>query len=508
MISFDEGGGSYGNVDLSPIYKSLNILNINTQSIWDYMTNMTGTISYSTPYLESYRTENENYMYNITGNLPIVSGGGYKFINGIHSLTSKFLNSTNATELKLDYLEEFSFNTFEKVSIFSLTGARMRLNLFDSCYANVSGRILDDNSFVDGNVSISAFQFYHVINTCINLFAANNFVNVNCAEMSYAGFAANLYVNLTCNKLISATFGSNKLCKLDLGDISVLSIDSAQILNLNCAEITSFDCKNIYKGNIDAYQISNITVSNNSSLNINCVNFMAGDIRDNARILINANTIEDFTFVNDMLSISCLSGNSLTLEKIGGDDYIFASGLINTMKNCNVYNGTMFLSGNEITNCNFQSINGHISFNDMDSCSFIDCSDLTVYARTLKSVCFTRCSNIVIHGDLVHMPTMSSCDSIGFFYREIQAERIPLFYSCGVISLSDLKPTAGHGACYELAYPDNWNNKLYILENPLSQGQPASDISAYGVRFVTDSSATGPLVSHIKLNYAIWHTNN
>lgn len=510
MISFDDSG-SGGYVDLSPIYKTIQILNANTDSIWNFVSTLsggTGTITLTTPYLETYRSQNENFMYNITGALPSISGGSYRFINGIHSLTSKLLNSANATALKLDFLEEFSLNSIDNIKALSLTGGRMRLNSFDSCYANVSARILDDNSFINGNVSISAFQIYHVLSSCANLFAVNTCVNVNCAEMTCGVFFANLSINFDCGKLISASFASDKSCNLNLGDVWTLSVDECELLNLNADVISSFDCNNIYKGNIDAYQISNISASNNTSLNINCVNCMSGNIVNNTRILLNANTIENVDFSNDMLSISCLSGDSLSFVRVGEGDFIFASGLIYTMKNCNAYHGTMFITGDEITNCNFQSINGHISFNDMDSCTFIDCSDLTVYARTLKSVRFTRCSNIVISGDLVHMPSMSLCDSIGFFYREIESERIPRFYSCGVISLSDLKPTGGHGACYDLMWPDCWNDRLYILENPLSQGQSASDVSDYGVTFMTDDSATGTLVSHIKLNYAIWHTNN
>lgn len=507
MISFDDNSSGGGDVDLSPIYQSLGAIKSNTHMIWDFVSTISNTtISYSTPYLETYRTENEMYMYNITGDLPIFSISDYKIINGIHSLTSKYFN--NNLELRLDYLEEFSLNTFEKLSYFSLTGARMRLNSFDSCYANISARMLDDNSFLNGNVSVSAFQFYHVIDTCYNMFAGNNYVNVNCAEMSFGAFGMNMSINFNCGKLISATFANNKICNLNLGDVSLLTVDSVQLLNLIGDEISSFDCKNIIKVNIDAYQISNMIISNNSSLKINCVSFNSGNVIGNSKISINANTIENFTFLNNMLSISCLSGNSLRLNKIGSEDFIFASGLINTINNCEVYDGTMFLTGNIMTNCTIQKVNGHISFYDMDDCSFNSCSNLTIYAKTLKSVNFYKCSNVIIHGDLVHMPTLSMCDSIGLFYKEVQEDRIPMFYSCGVVSISDLKPTAGRGACYYLHWPGNWSDKLYIHENPLSQKQPPSEISNFGVVFDTFSSATGNLDSLIKINYAIWHANN
>ena len=136
MISFDDNsssgrGGS--NVDLSPIYSSISGIKNNTQSlssemdsIWNFVSTLSfTTISYSTPYLETYRTQNELYMYNISGSLSTLSDE-FQLINGYYSIVSRTYESLYK---RLCFVDSFVGNSIDTFTM-SITGSNLSDNTF------------------------------------------------------------------------------------------------------------------------------------------------------------------------------------------------------------------------------------------------------------------------------------------------------------------------------------------------------------------------------------------
>jgi len=219
MISFDDGGGSYGGgstADLSPIYRTLQILNTNTETmeselnnIWNFVSTLSfTTISYSTPYLESYRTENENYMYNITGDLPTFSNSE-QYLRGNFNILSK---TYNEKILNIDYVLNAQNVNFNACDV-SMTGKIFNSFTFTNCglidikcrelnnvYITTCPEILITADYFkglsDSSNSIERILTFRVDG--LSSFKYNNLFSINtCYINSFKSIHDNMFNNIT-----------------------------------------------------------------------------------------------------------------------------------------------------------------------------------------------------------------------------------------------------------------------------------------------------------------------
>lgn len=529
MISFDDYGGSGGDVDLSPIYLSLGILKTNTQMIYDSLTNMTGTITLSTPYLETYRTQNEVYMYNITGDLTGFSDTN-KFVNGfINNIVS---NSFYAVFMNIDFISRMSFCTFPAAisnpNRVSLHGQWMDYNSFENNgLVKIDANILAHNTFSNvRSAYITAMNLHVIEDDKFNGFDNLQYLDITCHTIRKGMFYVST-LSLKCREFINGVIFSGIDAKVEAQKASEMLLINLQNVNFTAnsvnnfgaanLEMFNFTCNKLDIGNLSTITLLNMTccdLENNTIQNIqnaklNGYSLKSCNFWDIPTLELNYNTIESLALNNVDLSIKCVSANHASFDRVGFSDSVLASGNIIHNSQCSGYQASLYLTGKEMSNCTWNQLQkGHMSYDDMDNCSFYSCHDMSVYAGTLKNVLFSECTNITIYGDLMSVPSLLKCSNIGLLYPEISTHYLPRIESCTNLSLSNLhRAILATGGFYRLDNPDNWDGQLYIKENPLSFGQSGSDISDWGIRFVSTSSS-GAIDSAIKLQYAIWHTGN
>ena len=232
MISFDDGGGSYGSgsgADLSPIYRTLQILNTNTESmeselsnIWNFVSTLSfTTISYSTPYIESYRTANEKYMYNITGTLPTFNNT-LQFLRGNFDILTK---TYNGRIFNIDYVSNIQSVNFNGCEV-SMTGKDFTSLTFEKC----------------GMVDIRCRELKHMfVSSCPEvMFSANYLLGFSNSSNTFS-WITNLHLSGISDMKYNK-FTSNNICCINsfrnindnsFGNVPYLDISNARALSGN-----------------------------------------------------------------------------------------------------------------------------------------------------------------------------------------------------------------------------------------------------------------------------------
>ena len=331
MISFDDYGGSGGgDVDLNPIYQSLGMIKSNTHIMWDFISTISNTtISYSTPYLETYRSAMENYMYNITGALPTLFTNNNQIIYGN-------VNGQNIKCGQGDYNYTLSIN---KVSeLISCTFSNYCLNLVGDDFYNLS---FNDILFLD----------------------------LNCRTLHEPKFSNNSFVNISAFNVIGLTyqnnFNNNKKINLSgFGEFSFNGFSQGDIININnydsfinntINKITSINLKDI--NNINMNELLSL-----SKINIACYSYMN-------------NTISSCQ--DAYLSVYLMTGNSLSGIKkliLEGNDIL--TNTFNGITKFNILNNNLF-SNNRLSNIINFNLDASGVFNN--TFSGINCLNISAY---------------------------------------------------------------------------------------------------------------------------------
>lgn len=348
MISFDDYGGSGGgDVDLNPIYQSIGAIKSNTHIMWDFISTISNTtISYSTPYLETYRSAMENYMYNITGALPTIFTNNNQIICGN-------VNGQNIKCGQGDYNYTLSIN---KVSeLISCTFSNYCLNLVGDDFYNLS---FNDILFLD----------------------------LNCRTLHEPKFSNNSFVNISAFNVIGLTyqnnFNNNKKINLSgFGEFSFNGFSQGDVININnydsfinntINKITSINLKDI--NNINMNELLSL-----SKINIACYNYMN-------------NTISSCQ--DAYLSLYLMSGNSLSAIKkliLEGNDIL--TNTFNGITKFNILNNNSF-SNNRLSNI----INFNLDASGVFNNTFSGINHLNISAYELNSLKFYE-DNFTLKGN-------------------------------------------------------------------------------------------------------------
>ena len=323
MISFDDGGGSYGGgsaADLSPIYRTLQILNTNTESldlelnnIWNFVSTLSfTTISYSTPYIESYRTANENYMYNITGTIPTFNNT-LQFLRGNFDILSKAYTSRT---FNIDYISNLESVNFSGCDV-SMTGKNFTSLTFQKC----------------------------------------GIVDVRCRELKH------MYVSLCPEVMISANYLQGLSDSLNsFSWITNLHLSGISEFKYNWFSSNSICCINNFRNvdNNSFYRMFRLNISNAAGLENNTFSSLT-DVQIN----------DDCQFGNNYLT-------SILYFSLTGD---FISNTIYTLENLYISGGCNLNTFNTLWN--LKLCNGGFASNSFNSVSHMDLYDVWMVSNTI-----------------------------------------------------------------------------------------------------------------------------
>lgn len=461
MISFDDGGGSYGGgstADLSPIYRTLQILNTNTESmeselsnIWNFVSTLSfTTISYSTPYIESYRTANEKYMYNITGTLPTFNNT-LQFLRGNFDILTK---TYNGRTFNIDYISNLQSVNFQLCDV-SMTGKNFTSLTFEKCgmvdvrcrelkhmYVSSCPEVMFSANYLQG-LSDSSNTFSWITNLhlsgisnlrynnftsnsicCINSFRNvdnNSFDRIFRLNISDAvGLESNTFSNLTYLQINnSCQFGENyftSILHINLtGHFVSNTVDSIEDLNITggCNKNTFNTLWNLNLCNggfasnsfkcVSEMSLYNVwMVSNTIYGSTNTDTDFGQNVRMNATVdYVQRNYIQDFKTVNINCGYSCgnLSFNSC--------DYVNITG------NCDYLN---LLSDNYVGKYN---INGNLYAASIDKAAMVNIVGKSFEGNRLKNLI-----RLNMNGNNFFKDTISFCTNFNLEGLQVSSMKL------------------------------------------------------------------------------------
>lgn len=499
MISFDDYGGSGGNVDLSQIYLSLGVLKSNTQMIWDSLTNGTGTITLSVPYLETYRTENEAYMYNISGDLPSFSGN--KYINGFYTISNQ---SFNNDLINLNYVNDCGYATFAGKSI-NISGSTFCSDVFSSCdYVNLMANILNGNIFSQINyVNVSANSLNSSATSIYNINSFESCTNINVSFNSgtFINFNKNSNINVSgmYGKFLYAN--SNLKAKLNFESLDTFIANSADILNMTCWVMTSGLFKWIGMGNINGYymsiptfsnnviinltglQLSQASIESNQFMNITCGDLIENTISSCSNISIYCNRLINGSISNiSNLTLNCNLLNLMNLKTITNINGSISSLQANTLSNCSVN-----LSGDVLSGISFNDVKGLLSFKTITNCTFDNISNLKVYCTLGQNLTVSSGEKLTYEFISAGYINFDKLSSISLKNNDLMGAA--RFTSCSDLTLNvPLNKTNGIGRDYRLSENAGWLGKLVLKRVPFELPYTISSISEYGVKYTNSNN--------------------
>lgn len=499
MISFDDYGGSGGNVDLSPIYLSLGVLKSNTQMIWDSLTNGTGTITLSSPYLETYRTENEAYMYNISGDLPSFSGN--KYINGFYTISNQ---SFNNDLINLNYVNDCGYATFAGKSI-NISGSTFCSDVFSSCdYVNLMANILNGNIFSQINyVNVSAYSLNSSATSIYNINSFESCTNINVSFNSgtFINFNKNFCINVSgiYGKFLYAN--SNVNFKLNLNSLDTFGIHSADILNMTCWVMTSglFDWigianisgyfmsiptfKNNININLTGLQLSKASIESNNFMNITCGDIIENTISSCSNISIYCNRLLNGSLGDiSNLTLNCNLLNLMNLKTIGAISGSIYSLQANTLSSCSVN-----LTGEVLSGISFNDVKGLLSFKTITNCTFNEISNLKVYCTLCQNLTVSSGEKLTYEFISAGYMNFDKLSSLSIKNNDLMGAA--RFTSCSDLTLNvPLNKTNGIGRDYRLSEDAGWLGKLVLKRVPFELPYTISSISEYGVRYTNSNN--------------------
>lgn len=415
MISFDVGNGSYGSsADLTPIYKTIQILDSNTELIMNSLSNMTGTITLSTPYLESYRTNNELYMYNITGSLGVLSDK-FQLINGYYSIANRTYENLYK---RLCFADSFVGNSIDTFTI-SVTGNNLSDNTFSygTCefnFTNIINNTFDAKLSITVGKTMSSNLFLRNVSGYAFTGLKNTFKELINCNINGSFINSNIYSSIKTLSNIGVYFNSNSLSSIKNMILSQEGIYSNSLYVLTNINIDCLDISNntfISAGNVN---ITGENITGNSMFNVKNINIIGTTISSNNFNSINTgrNNIYNFNALK-MYDNSLYYANSISIR-------------------CDTFENNKFYDNGILRIYNYSSCVKNCTFNLMDSikferarlssCSFnnnetlnlnnvYDAGNLTISKHTLVKVPLLNSNSWIIDGLNVQYIDIKSVDS-------------------------------------------------------------------------------------------------
>ena len=405
MISLDDFDSS-GNVDLTPIYKTLNILNNNvsdlsssisaiegnTSSIWDYVSTLSGG---GGDYLESWSVHSDlGYMYNVndyitsqvwTANVfsasPAMNWASNTAeskdialkITGIQFNNNVIRNISGLIDLNFDTLSSnyISLNTVVELDGKSLQQNRIENNyVLDLKYSSV----LSENSIYNMN-------YYREVgnNAYSNEYIGHNFHLINAREMKSNSFTREYHLDAHCQEMNQNTFSNCSWINIDGYKLRlnqfVGSDNSRCLINMDDGYANTFE--SVYNLNVNNGKQSycsfnsNVLVFENVNYGDNC-NYGRNSSLKLMGGTFSANTFGNNTFIEgDCLSILKNTFNFSNKTGLAKYDLVcseFNSNSMNKLTHCVCNIDALKLSENTF-NC-FDTVN--ITANSMYKCLFTE----------------------------------------------------------------------------------------------------------------------------------------
>jgi hypothetical protein len=428
MISFDDYGGSAGgsDVDLTPIYASLGAIKSNTHMIWDFVSTISNTtVSYSTPYLETYRSENDKYMYNITGLLPTLFANDSQIINGIVNGQNINVGHGNYNYgLSIDYIGELLNCTFSNDTL-SLVGNDFRtLSFNDIIYLELKCKSLEIPIF--SNITNATILANKISGDYSKNFLNNEKMYLSgFGDFNFNGFSVGTVLNIDDY----GTFMVNSVYK-------ILSMNLNNISDVLANELCTIPIINVVAKNFNENTLSfcqNAHLSVFSSMTSNSLSDIKSLIVDGNDILTNTFKVMtkaefdvltmkncSFSLINNLIGkgLNCSSNtfsnvsfysmafNSFSSNAISALDFYIDGNLIsaNTIQGILANTGTAFLKGqlykNQINSLKNVQIMGDNWSLSITNASFVNisgqCSELSI-AGSVSGTSTTR-ANVDING--------------------------------------------------------------------------------------------------------------
>lgn len=535
MISFDDYGGSGGgsDVDLSPIYLSLGVLKSNTHMMWDFMSTISNTtISYSTPYLESYRTTNESYMYNITGLLPTLFTNDSQVINGImygqninvgdgnfnYGLTinqfDELLNCTFSNNTLSLIGNDFRTLSFKDILYLELKCRSLEMPTFNSItnasiYAtNVSGDFV--NNFINnkkmyfigcGTFSLNAFS----VGTILHVNDYESFIYNSVKKISsmnlrnISDVMGNELYTLTCMNVVGENFRDNtiSLCQdVYLSNFSMTNnlISSVNKLNIEGYNLSLNTLVGMTKANIDFMELDSVSIESIKNLNLNL------DIIKS--LTLSANGMMNLKFCaassiivdcpSDQTCDVCLYGESLEKMTVSKPK-ILMHGSVKTLDDIQFSEGSVNLSCDVLWMCALHTLKGVISAKTISLCDFSQCHDLTIYADWFAGE-VKRCWDIKFYCDTIKNAVFDSVSTMFLSFNHFTTGGRPEIYNAYNMTfykdLQELTVWPTSNKPLSLLQGSNWLGTLW-LKSEISEARGAlSKMSLVGITITQDYDFT------------------
>ena len=505
MISFDDNGGSGGSIDLSPIYKTIQVLNVNTESIWNYVSTLsggTGTITLSTPYLETYRSQDENYMYNITGGLTDINYAGYKIIRGYMNTVSN--KSLYATKLDIDYVSDLWSCTFDGGTWNNAVSLRGKWFCYNDFHSNgevsIKGNILAHNLFSEvGTVSINALNLHTILSDSANSFFTITCLNITCdtinkpyinaSELNLKGremydgrILGGMYHNITIGTMTNNEFSQIEDMNITGKTINSCTFNYFDYCNLNCHQMDYNRIISINDLNMTCHNVSNMTLADITDLDFNVQAINSLYISNNSMVRLN--------FYNaNSISISALTGtydlllNGGTLEEMTvANSNVNIHGSIKSIDRITLSGGSIDLTVDNLEYCDLTSVRGFISAKTVNVCAFSSCSNLTVYADYFMGD-VKNCQKVRFYCDTVHDCVFESDTSVFFSFNHLTYENPKMSYVSDLTFYCDLEKYTYYTTTryFDLLQGSNWLGKLYLKSNITSAQSYLTKLASVGI---------------------------
>ena len=416
MISFDDnssGGG--GNVDLTPIYQSLGAIKSNTHMMWDFISTISNTtISYSTPYLETYRTENELYMYNISGSLSALSNK-FQVINGYYSIVGQ---SYQSLYKRLCFVESFIGNSIDTFTL-SITGNSLSNNTFSygTCelnFTNIFNNTFDAKLSITVGNSLSSNLFMRNVSGYAFTAMKNTYKEFISYIINGSFINSNVYSSIKTLSNIGIYFNSNSLSLIRNMVLSQEGIYSNSFYKLTNININCLDISNNTFVSAENICITGESITGNSMFNVRNINIIGSLLSSNNFNTINTGQNRIY-YINalKMYDNSLYYGNSVSIRcDTFENNKFYDNGILRIynyssyIKNCTfVLMDSIKFERGKLSSCSFNN-NETLNLNNVS-----EAEKLTISKHTLIKVPLLNSNSWIIDGLNVQYVDIKSVDS-------------------------------------------------------------------------------------------------
>lgn len=509
MISFDVGEGSGGNVDLSPIYKTIQILNLNTESIWNFISTMSNTtISYSTPYLETYRTQDEMYMYNITGNLIDINYAGDKFVRGyIGAVNDKSLYATN---LDIDYIDSMSNCTFDGGTwrnAVSLRGGWFDYNSFvGNGKVSIDANVLAHNMFSSiKSLSIHALNLHTILSGESNPFVEITYLDINCDTIKVPVIMAS-ELNIKCREMSNGMIGFGIYENVNAMSMSNMIFSQIENLNMTGQSMASCALMGFDFCNLQYNVMASNQILTASDLNISCR--LASDIllKSINNLDFNVNSIYSlYISHDDMVKLNFYSANSISIECPNGpcdislngksldlmtlsNPSVLIHGSVKTLDNIQFTEGSVNLTCDLLNMCTLSKLKGIISAKTASLCEFTSCHDLTIYADVFAGS-VKRCWDINFYLDTLQNASFDSISTMFLSFDHFSGNKPYIYAAYNMTFYHDLQGLTVYPStnrALTLLQGQNWLGTLWLKSDIAEARGSLANLSLVGITITQD----------------------